>query len=68
MAPLVESHPFHDALTARLSQGLDGAGEALCILVHEASKIEPTQYVNAAPHQRSAGRTGYANGFKPNPS
>ena len=65
MAQLVETNPYHDALTALLNQGLDGAGEALPILVNEASKIERTQYLNAEPHERSAGRMDYANGFKP---
>ena len=65
MAQLVETNPYHDALTALLNQGLDGAGEALRILVNEASKIERTQYLNAEPHERSAGRMDYANGFKP---
>jgi putative transposase len=65
MAQLVETNPFHDALTVLLSQGLDGAGEALRILVNEASKIERAQYLNAAPHERSDDRMGYANGFKP---
>lgn len=48
-----------------LEHGLDGAGEALRILVHEASKIERAALLNARPHQRTAERTDYANGFKP---
>ena len=51
MSPRVEpSNPFQDALAALLTQGLDGAGEALRILVNEASEIERSQYLNAAPH------------------
>ena len=41
MSPRVEpSNPFQDALAALLNQGLEGAGEALRILVNEASEIE----------------------------
>ena len=65
MAQRVEHNPLHDAYAAILTQGLDGAGEALRILVDEASKIERSQYLNAGPHERSAERMDYANGFKP---
>ncbi|GAB1233493.1 hypothetical protein UT4_19610 [Ferrigenium sp. UT4] len=40
MAMQVETNPLEAAYAALLSQGLDGAGEALRILVNEASKIE----------------------------
>ncbi len=52
-------------MAALLSQGLDGAGEALRILVDEASKIERSHHLNAQPYERSDGRRDYANGFKP---
>jgi len=48
-----------------LQHGLDGAGEALRILVNEASKIERAQYLQAKPYERSAQRVDQANGFKP---
>lgn len=65
MAMRVEHHPLEAAFAALLENGLDGAGEALRILVNEASKIERTHYLNAQPHERTAERTDYANGFKP---
>jgi hypothetical protein len=65
MAQRVEHHPLEAAFAALLANGLDGAGEALRILVNEASKIERAQFLNAQPHERSSGRTDYANGFKP---
>jgi putative transposase len=65
MAQRVEHNPLQDALAALLTQGLDGAGEALRILVDEASKIERSHFLNAQPHERSAERHDYANGFKP---
>ena len=40
MAQRVEHHPLDAAFAALLNNGLDGAGEALRILVNEASRIE----------------------------
>ena len=65
MAQRVEHHPLDAAFAALLANGLDGAGEALRILVNEASKIERAHYLNAQPHERTAERIDYANGFKP---
>ena len=65
MAQRVEHHPLEAAFSALLDHGLDGAGEALRILVNEASKIERTWFLNAQPHERTHERTDYANGFKP---
>ena len=61
----VEHHPLEAAFAALLTHGLDGAGEALRILVNEASKIERAHFLNARPHERTLERTDYANGFKP---
>lgn len=57
--------PLHDAYAALLANGLDGAGEALRILVNEASRIEREHYLQAARYERSEQRVDYANGFKP---
>ena len=65
MAQRVEHNPLQEALAALLDQGLDGAGEALRILVDEASRIERDHFLQAGPHERSAERRDYANGFKP---
>jgi putative transposase len=65
MAIRVEHHPLDAAFAALLANGLDGAGEALRILVNEASKIERGHFLNAQPHERTAERADYANGFKP---
>lgn len=65
MAQRVEHHPLEAAFSALLDHGLDGAGEALRILVNEASKIERTWFLNAQPHERTPERADYANGFKP---
>ena len=65
MAQCVESNPLEAAYAALLSQGLDGAGEALRILVNEAAKIERAEYLGAQPHERTPERRDHANGFKP---
>ena len=65
MAQRVEHHPLEAAFAALLNNGLDGTGEALRILVNEASRIERNHFLNAQPHERTAERTDYANGFKP---
>ena len=65
MAQRVEHHPLEAAFAALLNNGLDGAGEALRILVNEASRIERNHFLHAQPHERTAERTDYANGFKP---
>jgi putative transposase len=65
MAMSVEKdNPLAEAYAHLLNNGLDGAGEALRILVNEASKIERGQYLKAAPFERSGERVDYANGFK----
>ncbi len=61
----LDNHPLSAAYTAILNQGLDGAGEALRILVNEACKIERNYHLNAQPFERTEQRQGYANGFKP---
>jgi len=65
MALRVEHHPLQAAFSVLLANGLDGAGEALRILINEASKIERAHFLNAAAYQRTPERTDYANGFKP---
>ena len=65
MAQRVESNSLESAYAALLSHGLDGACEALRILVNEAAKIERAEYLGAQPHERSPGRRDYANGYKP---
>lgn len=65
MAQHVDHHPLEAAFAALLEHGLDGAGEALRILVNEANRIERAQFLKARPHERTTERTDYANGFKP---
>jgi transposase-like protein len=65
MAMRVETNPLETAYAVLLEHGLDGAGVALRILVNEAVKIERSEFLGAAPYERTATRRDYANGFKP---
>jgi transposase-like protein len=58
-------NPLNEAYACLLDNGLDGAAEALRIMVNEASKIERAQFIQAFPHERTAQRVDYANGYKP---
>jgi len=46
------------------SEGMEGLGDAVSILINEAMKVERSSALNAAPWQRTESRMGYANGFK----
>lgn len=65
MAMRVETNSLEAAYAALLEHGLDGAGEALRILVNEAAKIERSEFLGAHPYERTETRRDYANGFKP---
>lgn len=58
------SDPLQSAYACLLANGLDGAGEALRILVNEASRMERAQYLQAKPYERSSERIDHANGYK----
>ena len=57
-------NPLYEAYAHLFEHGLDGAAEALRILVNEASVIERAAYLNAAPFERSIARVDQANGYK----
>ncbi len=65
MAMRVEPNALDAAYAVLLENGLDGAGEALRILVNEATKIERDEFIGTWPYERSATRRDHANGFKP---
>jgi hypothetical protein len=50
------NNPLHEAYACLIASGLDGAGEALRILVNEASRIERAKHLQAATYERSAQR------------
>jgi transposase-like protein len=65
MAMRVETNPLEAAYAVLLEHELDGAGEALRILVNEAAKIERAEFLGTLPYERTASRRDYANGYKP---
>ncbi len=46
------------------SDGMEGLGEAVSILINEAMKAERSSVLHAQPWERTEHRTGQANGFK----
>ena len=52
------------ALELLTEHGLDGVAPAVQILINEAMQIERSAFLQAAPHERSDDRRGYANGFR----
>ena len=65
MAMRVETNPLEAAHAVLLENGLDGAGEALRIMVNEAAKIERDAFIGARPYERTEPRRDCANGFNP---
>ena len=45
--------------------GFDGMTQVLTVLLNEVMKLERAQALGAGPYERSEGRQGHANGFKP---
>jgi putative transposase len=43
----------------------DGLGKAMELVLNAAMRLEREQHLNASDYERTASRTGYANGFKP---
>jgi putative transposase len=55
---------FAEAMELITTQGFDGMGNAIQILMNQAMLIERERHLQAKPYERSEGRNGYANGFK----
>src|SRR4051794_17674128 len=55
-----------DQITELLAEnGFDGLASAVTVLLNEVMKLERSNALGAGPYERSEGRIGYANGFKP---
>ena len=67
MAMRVGTNPLESAYAVLIEDDLDGAGEALRILVNEAAKIERDAFIGARPYERTETRRNSANGHKPKP-
>jgi len=64
MAQRVENRTIDDAVELLKEHGFDGLAEAVTVLLNSAMVAERSEYLGAAPYERSATRVGYANGFK----
>ena len=64
MAQRVENRSIDDAVELLKDNGFDGLAEAVTVLMNSAMAAERSEYLCAAPYERSARRVGYANGFK----
>jgi putative transposase len=64
MTHQMQSNDLNDAVQLLADNGFEGMANAMQILFNEAMKIERSEYLNAAPYQRTNDRRSYANGFK----
>jgi len=53
------------ALELLSANGFEGLSSALEILLNEAMQLERSEFLGAGPYERTDGRRGHANGFKP---
>jgi len=62
-----QEHPtvLEQVLELLTAHGFDGMADACRVLYNEAMKIERADALQAQPYERTEGRRGYANGFKP---
>jgi putative transposase len=56
---------FRGVMKALVEQGVDGIVPVFQLLLNEAMKVERSEHLHALPYERSEGRQGQANGFKP---
>jgi transposase-like protein len=64
MAQPYENNPIQGAVELLKTNGFDALAEAVTVLLNTAMVAERSEYLGAAPYERSAGRIGYANGYK----
>lgn len=64
MAQHNENRPIDDAVELLKTNGFDGLAEAVTVLLNSAMVAERSEHLGVAPYERSAQRTGYANGYK----
>ena len=64
MAQHRESKSVEDAVELLKENGFDGLAEAVSVPLNAAMLSERSEYLGAAPYERSANRVGYANDFK----
>lgn len=62
--PQPEDNPLNQIVNLLSSQGTDALAASVRVLLNHAMKVERSKVLQAEPYQRTASRTGYANGFK----
>ena len=65
MAREVQRNGVDAAMELIMQNGFEGLQEAVCTLINEAMRIERGRHLGAEAWERSEGRQGYANGYKP---
>ena len=61
-----EDHTLLNQIVNRiLEEGTDGLADAMRLLLNHAMEIERSKALGAGAYERTATRTGHANGFKP---
>lgn len=64
MAQHDQNKTIEGAVELLKTNGFDGLAEAVTVLLNSAMVAERSEHLRAAPYERSAERTGYANGYK----
>ena len=64
MAQHYENKTIEGAVELLKVNGFDGLADAVTVLLNSAMVAERSEYLGAAPYERSTRRIGYANGYK----
>ena len=64
MAQHDEDRPIDGAVELLKTNGFDALADAVTVLLNTAMVAERSEYLGAAPYQRTAERVSYANGYK----
>ena len=61
----VDSNAIEQVVEVLIDEGLEGMSRAFAILMNEAMRLERSRFLGAGPYERTEGRQGYGNGYKP---
>ncbi len=64
MAQHYENKTIDGAVELLKVNGFDGLADAVTVLLNSAMVAERSDYLGAAPYERSVNRVSYANGYK----
>jgi transposase-like protein len=66
MMPHEKNLNLYDEVMEEINErGIAGMGQVVSLLMNEAMRIERSKVIAAGPWERTEGRCGYANGYKP---